>query len=78
MTPLKIGDAIEFDGKTYIVFFVTTCYDREGMTIRLEGMDPLRAQQHMEDQAKRRVSLENQDAFKELLPDLKRALGDPP
>lgn len=76
VNPLHIGDMIEFDGKTFILFYANTGFDREGQTIRLEGLDPLRAQRHLDTQAQQRVSLENQQELKTLLPVLKEQLED--
>ena len=58
MHELKIGDTVFLDGKEFIIYCLTNIYDIEGACLRIEAMDPLRAQRHMEKQRLAKKQLE--------------------
>lgn len=45
---LTIGETVEFDGKPFVLSYAHISMDRDGHTIRLEGMDPRRAQRQID------------------------------
>ena len=60
MLTMQIGDHFYFDGQEYVLCYAGTGADRQGRTLRLEFMDPLRAQQHLDQQQKQREALAGQ------------------
>ena len=59
MHELKIGDTIFVDGRESVIYCIVNTYDLEGYCVRIEAMDPIRAQKHMEKQQLIKKQLED-------------------
>ena len=55
---VKLGDTIRWDGREYVVTYLNHSQDCEGHAIRVDAVDPLRAQAHMDRQKQSREHLE--------------------
>ena len=55
---LKLGDTIHVDGMEFIITYLSHAHDTEGRGIRIDGLDPFRAQMHIEKQRKSKEAIE--------------------
>ena len=76
ISSLQIGDHFYFEGQEYVLCYTATGADRQGRTLRLEFMDPLRAQQHLDEQQQRRDALALQLRAGPLVEKIEKQLED--
>lgn len=55
---LKLGDTIHVDGREFVITYLSHAHDAEGRGIRIDGVDPIRAQAHIEKQKQHRKAIE--------------------